>query len=85
MKLKVTISNLSKTGVKLLKYLMIHCGKDTEKIYVDKEEVMFECDIKEKSFFNGIKDLISNDIIATSDQSFEYYFNHAYFGKNENK
>jgi hypothetical protein len=27
--------------------------------------------------------LVSNNIIAISDISFEYYFNHAYFGKKQ--
>jgi hypothetical protein len=57
-----TISGLSKTGIKMLEYMI---------------------DMKEKSFFNGIKDLVNNNIIATSDISFEYYFNHAYFGKKQ--
>ncbi|MHA1347422.1 MAG: hypothetical protein ACTSO3_13565 [Candidatus Heimdallarchaeaceae archaeon] len=78
-----TISGLSKTGIKVLEYMMSYSPKDADKIYVEKKTVMFECDMKEKSFFNGIKDLVSNNIIAISDISFEYYFNHAYFGKKQ--
>lgn len=76
-----TISDLTKTGIKVLEYMMSSCATDNGKIYVDKKTVMFECELKDKSFFNGIKDLIDNKIIATSDVSFEYYFNHAYFGE----
>lgn len=76
-----TITSLSKTGIKVLNHMMSSCGKDEVKVYVDKDEVMFECDLKYKSFFNGVKDLVSKNIIATSDKSFEYYFNHAYFGE----
>ena len=78
-----TISGLSKTGIKMLEYMMSYSPRDADKVYVEKKTVMFDCDIKEKSFFNGIKDLVSNKIIATSDMSFEYYFNHAYFGKKQ--
>jgi len=78
-----TISGLSKTGVKMLEYMMSYSPKDANKIYIEKKAFMFDCDMKEKSFFNGIKDLVNNNIIATSDISFEYYFNHAYFGKKE--
>ena len=76
-----TIAKLSKTGIKVLEYMMFDSPTDEDKVYVEKSKVMFDCGIGEKSFFNGIKDLVDNKIIATSDMSFEYYFNHAYFGK----
>lgn len=80
-----TISDLTKTGIRVLEYMMSSCPTDKGKIYVDKKAIMFDCDLKDKSFFNGIKDLVDNKIIATSDVSFEYYFNHAYFGKTTEK
>ncbi len=77
----ITIAKLSKTGIKVLEYMMSDSPTDEGKVYIKKETVMFDCGIGEKSFFNGIKDLVDHKIIATSDISFEYYFNHAYFGK----
>lgn len=78
-----TISELSKTGVKMLNYMMSeNCPKDESRIFIDQEDAMFQCDLKSnKSYFNGINDLVKNKIIATSDKHFEYYFNHAYFGE----
>jgi len=78
-----TISELSKTGIKVLDYIMSYSPTDGGKVYVDKKRIMFECDMGEKSFFNGIKNLVDNNIIAISDVSFEYYFNHAYLGTNK--
>jgi hypothetical protein len=78
-----TISGLSKTGIKVLDYMMSYSSKDNDKVYVEKKQIMFDCGIGDKSFFNGIKDLVDNNIIAISDVSFEYYFNHAYFGTNK--
>jgi hypothetical protein len=80
-----TISKLNKTGIKVLDYMMSYSPKDGDKVYIEKSKVMFDCGIGDKSFFNGVKDLVDNNIIAISDVSFEYYFNHAYFGKNKTK
>jgi len=71
-----TLIDLSSTSLKLYLYIRGQSYKDDGIVYVDKAEAKRMCDFKQdKSFYNGITELVEAKLLARTRESFEYYYN----------
>jgi hypothetical protein len=76
------IFQLNKEGMNMLKYLFKHGYEYDGKFLIKMKEYLDIMDLRSnKSFYNGISDLIKWDIIAKSEDANFYYINHKYFPK----
>jgi hypothetical protein len=77
------ISELSKTSLKVYKYIRTRAFKEDGILYFDIKDAKDYCGFKEnKSIYNAMSELINSDILAGRKDANEYYFNPKYI-KNE--
>ena len=77
-----SLIGLSSTSLKLYLYIRGMSFRDNGIIYVDKKEAKQQCGFKQdKSFYNGITELVDSKILARTRTSFEYHYNPKFIEK----
>ena len=70
------VFGLSRTGIKLLLYLLTNQSKDFATIYFDlKECKLFTGFTDKRSIYNGLIELLGENIIARTENENTYYLN----------
>jgi hypothetical protein len=70
------ISELSKTAMKVFVYIAGESYKENGIVYLDRKELKNFYGFKEdKSIYNGLVELIHRDILASTEQCNEFYYN----------
>ena len=75
------ISKLSKTAMKLYKYIRVDGFREDKFILIDINEAKSHCEFKQnKSVYNALSELINVEILAGRKSSSEFYYNPKYIG-----
>ena len=73
------ISELSKTSLRIYKYINEYAHRQDGFIFIDKKELKFELEFREnKSIYNGLSELLSKDILAADTEKDRFYYNPKY-------
>jgi hypothetical protein len=72
----VSIGGLSKTSIRLYLFLREHAFRTNGYLIIDFELAKQLCQYKQnKSVYNALNELVSNNILAKSKDSIEFYYN----------
>ena len=72
----IAIGELSKTAIRLYLFLREHAFRTKGHLIVDFELAKQLCQYKQnKSVYNALNELVSNNILAKSKDSIEFYYN----------
>ena len=73
------LSELSKTAFRLYNYINSFSYRNKGIIYFDKDDAKVELEFSQmKSIYNGLNELVAQEILAGRKDSTEFYFNPKY-------